>query len=210
MFDHSKAPDGTFFNFHKEPPVRAYEFFKLGMWIFLATEVLFFGGLFAAYFIFKYTSPDVFAKGSAHLNVWMGGGNTLILLASSYTMALAVDAAQRRQQKALVRYLVFTFFGACGFLVVKGFEWIPKIMDGILPGTDLFFGVYYMTTGLHLIHVLIGMYFIGLLIVRAKKGRYTDEGCNHAGVEVGGLYWHLVDIIWIFLFPLLYLLGGNH
>ncbi|CAM2066110.1 Cytochrome c oxidase subunit 3 family protein [Sulfidibacter corallicola] len=210
MFDHSKAPDGTFFNFHKEPPVRAYEFFKLGMWIFLATEVLFFGGLFAAYFIFKYTWPEVFAKGSAELDVVYGGINTIVLLGSSYTMALAVDAAQRKQKKPLFWFLVATFGGACLFLVIKYIEWKGKIEHGFLPGTDLFFGVYFMTTGLHLIHVLIGMYFIGLLIVRAKKGRYTDEGSSHAGVEVGGLYWHLVDIIWIFLFPLLYLLGGNH
>lgn len=209
MFNHKDAPDGTFFNFHKEPPLVAYEFFKLGMWIFLATEVLFFGGLFAAYFIMKFKWPEIFSLGSAQLSIPLGATNTVILLASSFTMALGVDAAQRKDKGRLVTMLGLTFLGACGFLVIKYIEWSGKISHGILPGSDVFFSVYYMTTGLHLIHVLIGMYYIGLMFIRARKGRYTDEGASHAGVEVGGLYWHLVDIIWIFLFPLLYLLGAH-
>ncbi|CAM2006460.1 cytochrome c oxidase subunit 3 family protein [Acanthopleuribacter pedis] len=209
MFNHKNAPDGTFFNFHKEPPLVAYEFFKLGMWIFLATEVLFFGGLFAAYFILKYKWPEVFAAGSAYLDVKLGATNTVVLLASSLTMALAVDAAQRKNKGKLTLMLGATFLGACGFLVIKGMEWYPKLTSGKLPGSDVFFSVYYMTTGLHLIHVLIGMYYIALMFFRSRTGRYTDEGASHAGVEVGGLYWHLVDVIWIFLFPLLYLLGGH-
>lgn len=195
---------GTFFHLHEEDPVEEYENFKLGMWIFLATEVLLFGGLFAAYFIFKYTWPEVFEAGSAKLNPAMGGLNTVILLSSSFTMALAVDAAQRSQQKKLVITLVLTLLGACGFLAVKYFEWSHKIHVGLLPGTDVFFSIYFMTTGLHLLHVLVGMSFIGLLLYRAVvEKRYHSE--NFGGVEVGGLYWHIVDIIWIFLFPLLYL-----
>lgn len=195
---------GTFFHLHEEDPVEAYENFKLGMWIFLATEVLLFGGLFAAYFIFKFMWPDVFEDGASHLNKWLGGLNTLVLIFSSFSMAMAVDAAQRSQQAKLVRNLALTLVFAGGFIVVKAFEWIPKLDHGIRPGTDVFFSVYYMTTGLHLLHVIIGMSFIGLLLKRAMAGRYNSE--NFGGVEVGGLYWHLVDIIWIFLFPLLYLI----
>ncbi len=195
---------GTFFHLHEEDPVEAYENFKLGMWIFLATEVLLFGGLFAAYFIFKFIWPDIFEAGSSHLNRFLGGLNTLVLIFSSYFMAMSVDAAQRSQQKKLIRNLALTLFFASGFIIIKGFEWIPKLNHGITPGSDVFFSVYYMTTGLHLLHVVIGMSFIGLLLKRAIGGRYHSE--NFGGVEVGGLYWHLVDVIWIFLFPLLYLI----
>lgn len=203
MANHNWEP-GTFFHPHEEDPVQAYENFKLGMWIFLATEVLLFGGIFATYFIFKFNWPDVFISGSKQLNTFMGGLNTVILLCSSFTMAMAVDSAQRGRQKPLRWHLILTLLFACGFLIVKYFEWTAKFSHGLFPGTDLFFSVYFMATGLHLLHVLIGMSFIGLLLFRAVKGRYNEE--NFGGVEVGGLYWHIVDIIWIFLFPLLYLL----
>ncbi len=201
----SWAP-GTFFHPHEEDPVEEYENFKLGMWIFLATEVLLFGGLFAAYFIFKFRYPELFATGSQELNKWLGGLNTLVLLCSSYTMAMAVDSAQRGKQRPLKRNLFITLLFGTAFLVIKYFEWSAKYDHGWFPGVglDVFFSVYFMTTGLHLLHVLIGMSFIGLLLFRAFKGRYHEE--NFGGVEVGGLYWHLVDIIWIFLFPLLYLI----
>ncbi len=194
---------GTFFHLHEEDPVEEYENFKFGMWIFLATEVLLFGGLFAAYFIFKFLHPEVFFNGSTHLDKMWGGINTVVLLASSFTMALAVDAAQRGQQAKLKLNLVLTLIGAAIFLGVKYIEWSSKFSHGLYPGEDIFFSIYFMTTGLHLLHVLIGMSFIGLLLFRAMKGRYHEE--NFGGVEVGGLYWHIVDIIWIFLFPLLYL-----
>jgi len=198
-----KWEPGTFFHLHEEDPVEEYENFKLGMWIFLATEVLLFGGLFACYFLFKFNWPAVFESGSLELSKQMGGVNTVVLLASSFSMALAVDGAQRGQQKKLVTSLVITLLFATVFLVVKYFEWTAKFSHGLYPGTDVFFSIYFMTTGLHLIHVLIGMFFIGLLLFRALQGRYHEE--NFGGVEVGGLYWHIVDIIWIFLFPLLYL-----
>ena len=153
---------GTFFHAHEEDPVEAYQNFKFGMWMFLATEVLLFGGLFAAYFIFKYRYHELFVKGSSHLDWRMGSLNTLVLLISSYTMAMAVDAAQRSENKKLIRNLLLTLLFAATFLVVKGFEWIPKFNHGIYPGTDIYFSIYFLTTGLHLLHVLIGMFFIGL------------------------------------------------
>jgi len=195
---------GTFFHVHEEDPVLAYENFKLGMWIFLATEVLLFGGLFAAYFILKFKWPAVFEQGATHLNPWLGGLNTIILLCSSYSMAMAVDSAQRGRNAKLKFNLLATLVFAAGFIVVKAFEWTPKINHGIVPGSDVFFSVYYMTTGLHLLHVLVGMFFIALIFFRATKNHYNQT--NFGGVEVGGLYWHLVDVIWIFLFPLLYLI----
>lgn len=200
------SAEGTFFHLHEEDPVEAYENFKFGMWCFLATEVLMFGGLFAALFIFKFKAPEVFREGSNALNWQLGAVNTAILLASSFTMALAVDAAQRGKQGRLKLNLLLTFLGGCGFLVVKYIEYKSKYSHGIWPGEnlDLFFSVYFMATGLHLIHVLIGMFFIALVWVRAVMGRYNEN--NFGGVEIGGLYWHLVDLIWIFLFPLLYLL----
>ncbi len=207
MANHSNWAPGTFFHLHEEDPVEEYENFKLGMWIFLATEVLLFGGLFVAYFIFKWRYPHLFVNGSGELNKWLGGLNTIILLCSSFTMALAVDSAQRGKQTRLVLNLFFTLVFGCGFLVIKYFEWSAKFSHGWFPGLnlDIFFSVYYMTTGLHLLHVLVGMSFIGLLLYRAAvHKRYNEE--NFGGVEVGGLYWHLVDVIWIFLFPLLYLI----
>lgn len=197
---------GTFWHLHEEDPVEAYENFKFGMWIFLATEILMFGGIFAALLIFKYKWPEVFETGSGELDRVMGAVNTVVLLCSSFTMAMAVDSAQRSKKKALVNYLIFTLLFASVFLVVKYFEWTSKYHHGYFPGVqlDLFFSVYFMSTGLHLIHVLIGMGFIGFILYRAMKGMYHEE--NFGGVEVGGLYWHLVDLIWIFLFPLLYLL----
>ena len=195
---------GTFWHLHEEDPVEAYQNFKFGMWIFLATEVLMFGGIFAALLIFKYLKPEVFLHGSNLLNWKLGALNTLFLLCSSFTMAMSVDAAQRSQNKKLIWNLVGTLLFAACFLVVKYFEWGHKFHEGLVPGGDLFLSVYFMSTGLHLLHVLIGMFFISLLLYRATKGRYNSE--NFGGVEIGGLYWHLVDIIWIFLFPLLYLL----
>lgn len=214
---------GTFFHLHEEDPVEEYQNFKLGMWIFLATEVLLFGGIFACYFLFKSRFPELWVDSSALLDKTWGGVNTVVLLASSFTMALAVDAAQRSQQKKLVFNLILTLVGACIFLAVKYFEWSHKYHighflvaendfwnmvfgaphEGIVHQVDVYMTLYFMATGLHLLHVLVGMSFIGLLLYRAIKGRYSAE--NFGGVEVGGLYWHIVDIIWIFLFPLLYL-----
>jgi cytochrome c oxidase subunit 3 len=189
---------------------------KLGMWVFLVTEVLFFGGLFAAYIVFRAWYPDLFTKASTQLNTIMGGVNTLVLIASSLTMALSIRAAQLNDKKWTFNYLLATFLLAGVFLVIKYFEYTHKFHIGIFPGkfytfteidhpkANVFFSIYYMMTGLHGIHVVIGMGLIAWLMVRAQKGHFSSE--YFSPVEVTGLYWHLVDLIWIFLFPLFYLI----
>ena len=192
---------------------------KLGMWIFLVTEVLLFGGLFAGYALMFSSHPEAFHEGHHHLDVKMGVINTAILIFSSLTMALGVRAAQTSNKAALIKYLIVTFACACGFLVVKFFEYSHKWHEGLLPGkfysyvdpaghaSDPFIGsyfsFYFMMTGLHGIHVLIGMSAIAWILWRALKGQFDSE--YNAPVEITGLYWHLVDLIWIYLFPLLYL-----
>jgi cytochrome c oxidase subunit 3 len=186
----------------------------LGMWIFLATEVLFFGGLFMAYGAFRYFYPGTFVEAHAQLSVPLGGLNTLILISSSLSMALGVRAAQTGDSRGTVRMLALTELFACGFLVVKALEYAHKLHAGLLPGRfyrgrgvgglpHIFFGIYFAMTGLHGLHVVAGMGVIGWVLVRARQGRYSSA--YWTPVENVGLYWHLVDLIWIFLFPLLYL-----
>ncbi len=189
---------------------------KLGMWIFLVTEVLFFGGLFCAYVIYRAWFPDMYAEVAAHLDWRLGALNTLVLITSSYTMVSAVRNAQLSDHKWLWRNLALTLILAGVFLVVKYFEYSSKVHHGLLPGefftaegfqhntAHIFIGLYFMMTGLHGIHVLIGMFLIGWLIIQARKQRFGAE--YYTPVETVGLYWHLVDMIWIFLFPLLYLI----
>ena len=187
---------------------------KLGMWIFLATETLFFGGLFLAYGALRFFYPGTFMAAHEHLNIPLGGLNTLVLITSSLTMALAVRAAQTGDKKLLLQMLAITWVLACGFLVIKGFEYSHKFHEGLLPGRyftakgiaglpHVFFGVYFVMTGLHGVHVVAGMGVIAWIFIRARQGRYSPE--YYTPVENVGLYWHLVDLIWIFLFPLLYL-----
>jgi cytochrome c oxidase subunit 3 len=189
---------------------------KLGMWVFLVTEVLFFGGLFAAYIIFRAWYPELFTKASTQLDTIMGGINTIVLIASSLTMALSIRAAQTNNKKATFNFLLATLVLAGVFLVIKYFEYTHKFHIGIYPGkfytfteidhpkANVFFSIYYMMTGLHGIHVVIGMGLIAWLMVRAQKGHFSSE--YFTPVEITGLYWHLVDLIWIFLFPLFYLI----
>ncbi len=187
---------------------------KLGMWIFLATEILFFGGVFMAYGAFRYFYPGTFVAAHEHLSVPLGGLNTVVLITSSLTMALAVRAAQLGDRKALVRLLALTLAFAGAFLVIKGFEYHHKFEHGLLPGKfyraegiaglpHIFFGIYFTMTGLHGVHVIAGMGVIGWMLVRARRGDFSAR--YFTPVENVGLYWHLVDLIWIFLFPLLYL-----
>lgn len=194
---------------------------KMGMWLFLVTEVLLFSGLFLGYAIMKSLYPEMWHEASHHLDWKLGGLNTLVLITSSFTMALAVNAAQtnRSGEKTgrIVGLLTATIFLAGCFLVVKYFEYSHKFHDGILPGAyytysginapnaHLFFGLYFLMTGLHGFHVVVGMVVLSWILVRAKKGHFYSE--YYTPVEVGGLYWHLVDLIWIYLFPLLYLVG---
>jgi len=189
----------------------------LGMWTFLATEVLFFGGLIMCYTFARFTYPHVFSEASHRLYVTYGGPNTAILLCSSFTMALAVRAAQLGQRKALVGFLAPTILLGLGFLVVKGFEYHTDFVEQLVPrfrfhwdGPDaghaeLFFWLYFVLTGLHALHVTIGVGVLTVVAILGWRGRITAE--NHITVEVAGLYWHFVDIVWVFLFPLLYLIG---
>ncbi len=189
---------------------------KLGMWLFLITEILLFSGMFVAYSVYRSWHPEVFALASTQLNPWLGGLNTVVLLTSSLTVALAIHSAQTDNQKAIARYLIATVLLAGVFMVVKYFEYTHKFHLGIFPGghfsfadmaepyVPIFFSIYFVMTGIHGIHVLIGMGVLSWLAWRAYKGHFSSE--YYTPVELTGLYWHLVDIIWIFLFPLLYLI----
>lgn len=190
---------------------------KLGMWIFLLTEVLLFGGLFAFYAIFRSWHPEMFFEAHKLLDVSLGALNTFVLVTSSLTMALAIRSMQLNNRKHTIWFLVVTLLLAGTFLVVKYFEYSHKIHLGQLPGIfysyegvaannpHIFFSVYFAMTGLHGIHVLIGMAAIIWMLIRTVKNHFSDE--YYTPIEVTGLYWHLVDLIWIFLFPLLYLIG---
>ena len=195
----------------------------LGMWIFLVTEIMFFGGMFAVYTIYRSWYPDVYAIASSSLNEIIGALNTGVLLLSSFTMVMAVRAAQLGQQRAIVMFLILTLLFGGIFLGVKAYEWNEKFeehhipgqaafhLDGVLPGdqghAQLFFSIYFAMTGLHALHMVIGVGILLTLIVQARKGRFSAS--YYTPVDVAGLYWHFVDIIWIFLFPLLYLIDRH-
>jgi cytochrome c oxidase subunit III len=193
-----------------------FESAKMGMWIFLVTEILFFGGLFLAYIVFRSWYPELYLMASDHLDTFWGAVNTVVLIGSSLTVAMAIRSAQLNQQKGLIINLAITIALACIFMVIKYFEYTHKFELGIYPGAfytyegiphdlaNIFFSIYYMMTGLHGVHVLIGIGLMIWLIIRARKGHFHSE--YYSPVEITGLYWHLVDIIWIFLFPLLYLI----
>jgi cytochrome c oxidase subunit III len=211
-----------------------YHSAKLGMWLFLATEILLFSGLFVAYSIYRALHHEIFLHASHLLDVKMGGLNTAVLIGSSLSMALAVRAAQLSQKKWLIINLLITLTLAGGFLVVKYFEYTHKFHMGIFPGRffspDLhareieeyivdskgqpleyvrnFFSIYYLLTGLHGLHVLFGMGAITWVLVRSFLGKFSSA--YYYPVECVGLYWHLVDLIWIYLFPLLYLIDLRH
>ncbi len=191
---------------------------KLGMWLFLCTEVLMFSGLFLAYFIIRQLYPEMVLTASEELNKTAGGVNTIVLLTSSFTMALGVRAAQTNNQKALERNLVITIACAFIFMIVKYFEYTAKIEHGLLPGdwysaaqhgyflpkySKVFYGVYFTMTGLHGVHVLVGIGVLSWIYIRARRREFSSQ--NYVAVENAGLYWHIVDLVWIFLFPLLYL-----
>lgn len=187
---------------------------RMGMWLFLFTELLLFGGMFILYSVYRYKYPDAFHLAAKDLNTIVGTFNTAILLTSSLTMALSIAAIQRKQKSLSVFFQFITIVLALGFMVNKYFEWTAKFHHGIYPGSDVllskpsgeivFFGLYYVMTGLHGLHVIIGMVLIAVMM------RYTSNGIirsdSYVKLEAAGLYWHLVDIIWIFLFPLFYLI----
>ena len=202
---------------HFNSSVAEFEACKQGMWIFLVTEILFFSGLFLAYTILRVFNPEMMKDAHELLNWRMGALNTVILITSSLTMALAVTASQKGETNKVVRNLWFTLILAGGFLVVKFFGYSHKIHEGILPGAlyhyeelkvakvPLFMSVYFVMTGIHGLHVIIGMGIIYKLICRAKRGEFGPG--YYTPVEITGLYWHFVDLVWIYLFPLLYLVS---
>jgi len=192
---------------------------ELGMWIFLATEVMFFGGMFTAFTVYRWLYPEAFAHASRHLDVLLGGINTVVLIGSSLTMVLAVHGARQGRRAMLLSCLALTMLLGATFLGIKGVEWMHKWEDGLVPGLrftltgrdagpeELFFFLYFAMTGVHAVHLIIGICVVGVILVLAWRGRYTPA--YHNPVEVTGLYWHFVDIVWIFLLPLLYLIGRH-
>jgi cytochrome c oxidase subunit 3 len=202
---------------HFKSGLEEFEACKQGMWIFLVTEVLFFSGMFVAYAVLRVFYPEMMKEVHQLLDWRLGALNTVILITSSLTMALAVSAAQRGEKDKIVRNLWLTLICAAGFLVVKYFEYSHKIHEGILPGSlysfseiktakaPLFFSVYFVMTGIHGLHVIIGMGIIYYLIRRASRNEFGPG--YFTPVEMTGLYWHFVDLVWIYLFPLLYLVS---
>jgi cytochrome c oxidase subunit 3 len=197
---------------HKESH-KDYEGGKLGMWLFLFTEILLFGGLFILYSAYRSRYPMEFHEGGQHLNVVIGVGNTLILLTSSLTVALSITAIQKGNRKLSALCLSATIILGAAFLVNKYIEWSGEIRRGLYPnspllaerpkGEQIFFGLYYSMTGLHGLHVLAGIIVLSIMLLFLVRGKISNTDFNK--LENGGLYWHLVDVIWIFLLPLFYL-----
>jgi len=192
---------------------------SLGMWLFLVTEIMFFGGLFTAYVVYRTAYAEAFAHASHHLDITLGATNTAVLIGSSLTMALAVHAAQLGKKRNLQLFLLLTMILGSVFLGIKGIEYAHKFHEGHVPGpfftyegpeaanAELFFSLYFGMTGLHALHMIIGIGVLTVLLVQATRGWYGP--LYFTPVEMVGLYWHFVDIVWIFLFPLLYLIGRH-
>lgn len=244
-----------FLQHHFDTPAQQFTASKLGMWVFIATEILMFGGLFCAYAIWRGLDPQVFDDAHHFLNKTMGASNTVILLFSSLTAALAVRSAQTGKRNQTTMYLVITILCAAAFLVVKYFEYSHKYHLGLLPGhcfghpglsaaiqggqeigtclrtadganvmpewvkatdeggitrvlpprANMFFALYFVMTGLHGIHVIVGMSILTWVLIKNIRGKFSPA--YFTPVDLGALYWHLVDLVWIYLFPLLYLVG---
>jgi cytochrome c oxidase subunit III len=202
----------------------------LGMWIFLVTEIMFFGGMFFAYTLYRWKYPMEFASASNHLKLALGTVNTIVLILSSFTMAMGVYFSQIGKRRNLVLCLSLTLFLGLVFLGIKAVEYHDKYVDNLIPGrlipghyfspdsvhllpgatkqkVEMFYWIYFAMTGMHAVHMVVGVGLLSVILYFSWKGRYGPE--YHSPVEVSGLYWHFVDIIWIFLFPLLYLLGRH-
>jgi cytochrome c oxidase subunit 3 len=196
-----------------------FEASTLGMWAFLITEIMFFGGLFLGYAIYRSQYPEAFAEASRLLDYKLGAINTAVLICSSLTMVLAVRAAQLGQRRQLIIFLILTIVLGSVFLGNKVVEYAHKFEHHLVPGPNfgpepplshpqqaqLFFGFYFAMTGLHALHMIIGIGILIVLVVQSKRGRFTSE--YFSPVDITGLYWHFVDVVWIFLFPLLYLIS---
>jgi len=187
---------------------------RFGMWLFIFTELLLFAGLFITYSVFRYKNWQAFHLAAEELDVFIGALNTVILLASSATIAMSITALQQKRKKLTLTLMGTTMLVGLVFLVNKYFEWSLKFEHGLYPGSEtlvefgkgevLFFGLYFFMTGLHALHIIAGLVFIGIVFNRVIKDKITHDNFVH--LENAGLYWHLVDIIWIFLFPLFYLI----
>jgi cytochrome c oxidase subunit 3 len=206
---------------HFDDMEQQYASANLGMWIFLATEVMFFGGLFAAYGIYRWMMHDAFAEGSKHMNYYLGTLNTAVLLVSSYCVVLAVHAAEVNKRRQIVGYLLATIALAITFLVVKGFEYSHHYHEHLFPGPHfevkhpfnpdvdprevaIFMSLYLAMTGLHALHMVIGIGVLSVIAWMAHRGDFSPE--YRTPLEMSGLYWHFVDVVWVFLFPLIYLI----
>jgi cytochrome c oxidase subunit III len=201
-----------------------YDSCVLGMWVFLVSEIMFFGGVFATYAVYRGLYPEAFHEASLHLDVYLGTFNTFVLLTSSLTMALAVRAAHLGQSRQVALMIALTMALGSIFLGIKFYEYYHKYEEGMMPllglpfnsegprelagATRLFYGLYFTMTGIHALHMIIGIAIMLLFIPPALRGRYA--GGNSLSVEIMGLYWHFVDLVWIFLFPLLYLIDRAH
>jgi cytochrome c oxidase subunit III len=187
---------------------------KLGMWVFIFTEILLFGGLFLVYSVMRHRYPEDFHQASLQLNTFIGALNTVVLLISSMTVAMSITAVQKKDKRMATILLTITLLCAAIFLVDKYFEWGHKISMMLYPGTDLmqslkhgyvlFFSLYFFMTGLHMLHLVIGAIILIIVLVKIRMGLINED--RYVLLENGALYWHLVDLIWIFLFPLLYLI----
>ena len=214
MADHSSVVAHQF-----DDSEQQFEASSLGMWVFLLTEVMFFGGLFVGYIVYRTAYPEAWALGSNTLDIVLGGVNTAVLIGSSLTMALAVHFAQLGNRKLLVLFLILTIVFGSVFLGVKVVEYSHKFHEYHVPGpsfhfegvharnVQLFFSFYFAMTGMHALHMIIGIGILFVLLYLAIQGRFTAEYFNP--IEMFGLYWHFVDVIWIFLYPLLYLVGRH-
>jgi len=201
---------------HFSSAARQNEAMRLGMWLFLATEVLLFAGLFCGYAVYRFQFPLAFEECSRHLNIPLGTLNTVVLITSSFTVALAIHFARTDRRRASAICLAITLLFALAFLGIKSVEYLEHFKEHALPGkyysseevkvpgAAMFYTLYFLMTGLHGLHVVAGMSVLSYILFRTLQGRYSSA--YYTGVELGGLYWHLVDLVWIFLYPLLYLI----
>ena len=213
---HAPAPGEPTLAHHFDTQEQQNNAGRLGMWLFLGTEVLLFAGLFLGYTVYRHFYHETFHEASRTLSIVLGTTNTIVLITSSLTVALAYWAVKTGKNGLGAFLLVVTILCACGFLVIKGFEYHHKFEEGMLPGqfyhyaeitgpgANLYFTIYFLTTGLHAFHVIVGMSVLIWVLARLLKGHFSPG--YYYPVELGALYWHLVDLVWIFLFPLLYLI----
>ncbi len=220
----SHTPTHPALQHHFEDLGQQHEASTLGMWFFISQEILFFGGLLTAYIVYRLRYYDAFIQASHHQSIVLGTTNTAVLILSSLTMAMGVWAAQVGRKKLLITLLLLTIVLGCAFLGIKGVEYYQHWEEHLVPGThfvwdqplpenvkasniQMFFVLYFGLTGLHALHMLIGVGLVGWIVIRSLRNEFSHE--YYSPVEVVGLYWHFVDIVWIFLFPLLYLIGRH-